>query len=305
LLDAIQRPEYRDLAWKCLPPILDMNEPVGPLADHLAAEIGWPAGARPLVFPTLDDQAAGLIGGGAVDAGQVAIILGNSAVVNSSSADLPRGDDLDAMKLNWGSYLWMRCYSNGAQFLDRLVGGPRTGEEWKRLTAAAAAVPALSEGVSVLPFTLSEPSLGVHGPRVEWDPHEPREPGPRLRAAFEAIAYLIALGVRAHEAAGQAITRVTVSGGIARNDLMVEILASVLDRPLDRLVSAEGPALGAAVTALAGLETHLRRAVGITEPYSAADAVATMVKFRDRVGPRADWVGAYRRGLAEFEQRLR
>ena len=42
-----------------------------------------------------------------------------------------------------------------------------------------------------------------------------------------------------------------MSGGIARSDLMCEILATVLDRPLERLQSSEGPALGAAVTALA------------------------------------------------------
>ena len=95
------------------------------------------------------------------------------------------------------------------------------------------------------------------------------------------------------------------TGGIARNDLMVEILASVLNRPLDRLVSSEGTALGAAVAALAGLETHLRRERGITDPYAAAAAVAAMAKFRDRVAPRADWVEPYRRGLAEFERRLR
>ena len=58
----------------------------------------------------------------AVDAGQMAVILGNSAVVNSSSSQLPASGNLDAMRLNWGPYLWMRCYNNGAQFLDRIVG---------------------------------------------------------------------------------------------------------------------------------------------------------------------------------------
>ena len=65
--------------------------------------------------------------------------------------------------------------------------------------------------------------------------------------------------------------RITVSGGIARSDLMCEILASVLDRPLERLASAEGPALGAAVTALAALETHRRRQRDIEAPFGVAD----------------------------------
>lgn len=301
MLEALSHPDHRELAWKQLPRIIAMTEPVGPLADHVAIETGLPASVRPLVFPTLDDQAAGLIGGGAVDAGHVAIILGNSAVVNSSSAELPRVDNLDAMKLNWGPYLWMRCYSNGAQFLDR-VAGPVP--DWVALETAARLQSPLCNGHSVLPFALSEPSLGVSSPREEWSPSAPSDAGARVRTAFEAIAYLIALGAQAHEKAGQSITRISVSGGIARSDLMLEILASVLNRPLERLLSDEGTALGAAVVALSGIESVLRSAGGISPGYTAADAAMQMVRFRDRVQPRGDWVQAYRTGLAEFERKL-
>ena len=85
---------------------------------------------------------------------------------------------------------------------------------------------------------------------------------------------------------------------------MGEILASVLNRPLERLVSNEGPALGAAATALAGLESHLRFRAGQTEPYPFGDAVARMVKFREPVQPRRDWLEAYSTGLRAFEARL-
>jgi sugar (pentulose or hexulose) kinase len=299
MLGALADAGNRDLAWKHLPKIVDMNAPVGPLADALT-----PTGANPpLVFPTLDDQAAGLVGGGAVDAGQVAVILGNSAVVNSSAAAAPQAGTLDAMKLNWGPYLWMRCYTNGAQFLDKVVGEK---PDWPALEAAARKVPAGCDGVSVLPFLYSEPSIGLTAPRFQWLPKEPAEMGVKLRASFEALAYLIALAVKEHEAAGQSITRVTVSGGIARNDLMLEILASVLNRELVRLVSGEGPALGAAVAALAGYETHARRAAGDRTAYTVADAVAAMVKFRpDPVTPNPAWVGVYDRGLAEFAARVK
>jgi sugar (pentulose or hexulose) kinase len=302
MLDALAMPEHREQARSGLPRLIDMNHPIGPLAEHAAREVGLPDSVRPLVFPTLDDQAAGLVGGGAVDAGQVAVVLGNSAVVNSSAAALPRSGNLDVMRLNWGPYLWMRCYSNGAQFLDKVVG---PNADWKALEAAARAVPPGANGTEVLPFVLSEPSIGVTGPRFTWLPGQPADMGVRVRASFEALAYLIGLAVREHEAAGQSITRVTVSGGIARSELMGEILASVLNRPLERLVSSEGPALGAAVAALAGLETHLRRQKGIAEPYTVADAVGALVKFRDPVAPRPDWVPAYRDGLTRFEGRLR
>lgn len=307
MLGAIGREDYRELAWKCLPHILDVTEPVGPVAEHVALDAGIAATRRPLVYPTLDDQAAGLVGGGATDAGQVAVILGTSAVVNSSSAGPPRTDALDAMKLGWGPYLWMRCYSNGAQFVDA-VAPLKTRQAAEH---AAEQLPPLCDGTAVLPFLKSEPSIGVTAPRVEWRPSEPSDPAVRTRAAYEAIAYLIALGVKAHKDAGQTITRITVSGGLARSRLMCEILASVLagvlepaNLPLIRLASDEGSALGAAVLALAGLEATCRAEKGIDGPFTVADAVAKMVQFRDSVPARPGWVEPYRRGLAEFEARL-
>jgi sugar (pentulose or hexulose) kinase len=301
MLDALARPEHRELAWKQLPRIVEQYEPVGQLSASLALEAGLDAARRPWVFPTSDDQQAGLAGGGAVDAGQVAVILGNSAVVNSSSGRLPASGNLDAMRLNWGPYLWMRCYNNGAQFLDRIVG---ERPDWDRLEAEARACPPGAGGCAVLPFASPEPSLGVAMPRVQWFPHEPAEPGRKFRAALEALAYLIAIGVREHEEAGQRVTRITVSGGIARSELMCEILATVLDRPLEKLQSFEGPALGAAATALAALEGSLRKQQGVAAPYTVADAVGRMVKFRAAVSPNAGWREAYRQGLREFEKRV-
>jgi sugar (pentulose or hexulose) kinase len=237
-----------------------------------------------------------------VQAGQLAVILGNSAVVNSSSNDLPAGDGLDAMRLNWGPYLWMRCYNNGAQFLDRVVG---PNPDWQRLEPEASAFAPGSNGVNVMPFALAEPSLGITAPRVEWQPREPGEPGRKYRASLEALAYLIALGVEAHEKAGQKISRITVSGGIARSDLMCRILASVLGRPLHRLLSFEGPALGAAVTALSAIETHRRRAHGEGDAFSVNDAIGVLVRFRDVVQPVSEWREPYRAGLDVFAKRLR
>jgi sugar (pentulose or hexulose) kinase len=301
MLDALKSPALRELAWKHLPRIVDHFESLGPLADHVALEAKIPVDRRPLLFPTSDDQQAGLVGGGAVDAGQMAVILGNSAVVNSSSSQLPASGSLDAMRLNWGPYLWMRCYNNGAQFLDRIVG-PQP--DWNRLEQEARACPPGAEGYTLLPFAAPEPSIGVTKPHVTWLPSEPRDPGKRFRASLEALAYMITLGVREHEAAGQKVTRITVSGGIARSDLMCEILATVLDKPLHRLQSSEGPALGAAVTALAAIETILRKQKGIKEAFSVADAVPVLVRFRDIVKPNPSWRPVYVAGLISFEKNL-
>lgn len=304
MLDALANEEYRDLAWQQLPPImLDPSEPVGSITEALAAKAGLDPQQRPLVFPTSDDQQAGLVGGGAVDAGQMAIILGSSAVVNSSSNDRPKTKALDVMRLNWGPYLWMRCYTNGAQFLDKVVGRK---PNWKKLEALARDVPAGCDGVMVLPFVYSEPSIGVKKKRFRWLPRAPRDSGVKARAALEALAYLIALGVKQHQKGGHTISRITVSGGIAQNDLMCEILATVLDQPLYRLVSNEGPALGAAVTALAALENQRRREQHYTGGrYPMAEAVAQMVKFQEHpVEPNSEWKSTYQKGLRSFRRAI-
>ncbi len=303
MLEAIKSKAFRELALNQLPRIMtDPSEPIGPISDHLALEAGIDSHKRPLIYPTSDDQAAGLVGGGAVEAGQVAVILGNSAVVNSSSRELPKLGTLDAMKLNWGRYLWMRCYNNGAQFLDKVVG---KRPNWANLENARDSVAPGCNGIMVLPFINPEPSIGIEHKTFRWFPEEPKDSQMRFRASLEAIAYLIALGVREHINAGQKITDVTVSGGIARSDLMCEILASVLDRPLKRLQSSEGPALGAAVTALAAAEQHCRRQKNIPEQFTVADAVAILVKYADPVQPNPAWRESYQAGLRQFEERLR
>jgi xylulokinase len=298
MLHALENDQHRKDVWRKLPKIIDQFSPIGELSNSVALDAGVREDRRPLIFPTSDDQQAGLVGGGAVDTGQMAVILGNSAVVNSSGSQTPAGSDLDAMKLNWGPYLWMRCYNNGAQFLDRVAG---ENPNWDELEKSARACPPGANGFRIQPFVAPEPSLGISQPRFEWTPSEPAEPGLRFRASLEALAYLIGLGVQAHERAGQRIVRVTVSGGIARSPLMCEILASVVGRTLERLQSDEGPALGAAVTALAAMETHLRRANGDPTPFTVTDAVGVLVKFRQPAKPNPAWREVYAKELRTFE----
>jgi sugar (pentulose or hexulose) kinase len=312
MLAALETPAYRNLAWKQLPEIIeDEYAPIGPLSPHVALEAGL-GKQPPLVFPNLDDQLAGLVGGGAVQSGQMAVILGNSVVVNSSTNDLPRTDALDIMALNWPGYLVMRCYTNGAGFFDQAIGRQPnwTRRDWEQRERLANEVTPDPERALVLPFPMQEPSLGIGDQQkgVRWFPQEPdpqQAPGLRYRAAAEALAYLVKLGVEAHEAAGQTIEQISVSGGLAQSDLMCRILATVLERPLRRLTSIEGPALGAAASALAGYETSLRRKKRDKTPFTVADAVEQIVKFvKKPVQPHGPWRETYRRGFALFKERL-
>jgi sugar (pentulose or hexulose) kinase len=249
MLECLEKPEHRQMVMEQLPQIVPGNEPIGPLASWICQGLGVDPAQAPIVYPTSDDQQAGLVGGGAMQPGQVAIILGNSAVVNASADKPPATDELDCMRLSWGPYLWMRCYTNGAQFLDRVVGH---NPNWAELEAKARLVPPGCNGFKVRPFVHAEPSIGVTKPDFGWEPSEPSDVGVRFRASLEALANLVALGVQAHERNGQDISQITVSGGISKSDLMLDILEKALGRKVLRLPVAEGSALGAAVVAAGG-----------------------------------------------------
>src|SRR5205807_677834 len=65
MLDALAEPEHREWAWNQLPRIIDHYEPVGPLSPSLGRTDWQSVLPAPLLFPTSDDQQAGLVGGGA------------------------------------------------------------------------------------------------------------------------------------------------------------------------------------------------------------------------------------------------
>src|SRR5262249_35177439 len=146
------------------------------------------------------------------------------------------------------------------QFLDKIVGKkPR----WDKLEEQARSGPPRCDGIMALPFVLAEPSLGVMEKRFAWLPAAPKEPGHKFRAALEAHALLVALGANARKEAQQKISRIGLPGGKPTSGLACEIAATALGMPLERLQSDEAPALGAAVTALAALESSCRRQQGI------------------------------------------
>jgi xylulokinase len=83
-----------------------------------------------------------------------------------------------------------------------------------------------------------------------------------------------------------------VSGGGTRSPLWLEIVASVLDLPLEVCVVDEGAAFGAAL--LGGV------AAGVFA--DAGEAVQACVRVTRTVKPRADWVERYAEILPRFRQ---
>ena len=133
----------------------------------------------------------------------------------------------------------------------------------------AAAVPAGSDGLVMLPYLLAERA-------PLWDPDVPgaylglrrdHTRGHLVRAAVEGVCLQLRLVLDQLDRLAP-VRAVHVTGGAFRAPLWREVMAATLDRPLHAVGDAEGTALGAAVLGLVGLG----RAARLDEAPGAAGA---------------------------------
>lgn len=109
------------------------------------------------------------------------------------------------------------------------------------------------------------------------------------RATLEAVAFRIRQNVDAMRAEGTDVTQLHVDGGMANNDLFLQIQADVLQLPVIRPANIETTSMGAAF--LAGLGAGI---------YSGLDEIAATWQAESTVEPReTEWAES---GYARFQQ---
>jgi xylulokinase len=239
------------------------------------------------------DQAAGALGVGIVAPGDVSVVLGTSGVVFAALPEYRPDAEArvhvfcHAVPGTWHAMGVMLSAAGSFAWLRHVVGA-RYGE----LDDEAARWPPGAEGLLFAPYLAGErtpyPDPDARGAFTGLSLRHDR--GALARAALEGVAYglrdslelLGRLGVRAE--AGR------VSGGGARSELWLRIVASVLGLPLERTETEAGAAYGAAL--LAGVRTGVFA--------DAADAVARCVRVRDRVEPDPDWAASYDAGYRRY-----
>jgi xylulokinase len=277
VLDALEL----DPAW--LPRLLESPEVSGTTSDGVPVAAG--AG----------DQAAGALGVGVDRPGPLSIALGTSGVVFAALPAFAADERArvhafcHAVPGGWHAMGVMLSAAGSLQWL-RDVAAP--GVPFGDLVEAAAAWEPGAEGLTFLPYL-----AGERTPHADPDARGAftglslrHDRGALTRAVLEGVAYglrdsldlLGELGVRAE--------RGRVSGGGARSELWLRIIASVLEIPLERPVVEEGAAYGAAL--LGGV-------AGGTWPDTAA-AVAAAVQVRGEVEPDPAWIAPYAEGRARF-----
>jgi xylulokinase len=114
------------------------------------------------------------------------------------------------------------------------------------------------------------------------------------RAVLEGVAFSFADGQQALLQGGAKIEDIAVVGGGSRNRMWGEILASVLQQPLNYLVDGEfGPAFGASRLARLALSGE-----SITDICKTPAIIYTQV-------PNSEWVGFYTRQLIRYRELYR
>jgi xylulokinase len=264
-----------DPAW--LPRVLESPAQSGDTAQGVPVAAGG------------GDQAAGALGVGVDRPGPVSVVLGTSGVVfaalKSYAAD-PAARVHAFCHAVPGTWHAMGVMLSAAGSLRWLRDTIAPGVSYDQLMAEAAAWPPGVEGLIFLPYL-----VGERTPHADPDARGAftglsirHDRGALVRAVLEGVAFGLrdSLDLICEIGGRPAVGR--VSGGGARSELWLQIVASVLELPLERVAVDEGAAFGAAI--LGGV------AAGVWPDVQAA--VAATVKPKEQIEPVADWVPVYR-----------
>lgn len=243
-----------------LPQLVAPGSVIGQVSTAAAAVTGLPAGL-PVVAGAGDGQCAGL-GAGVVDQSVAYLNLGTGLTLGTHSETYLHSRAFRTLSSPIaGHYTLEALLSSGALsiswFRDVLSGLPDGTDREATMEAMAAAVPAGARGLLFLPYlTSAETPHWDADARAAFvglsDTHGLPE---MYRAVLEGLAYEERLSIELMEAeTGSRIERIRALGGGARSALLTQLLADVLQRPVELCTELEATALGAAVLAAAAVD---------------------------------------------------
>jgi xylulokinase len=241
------------------------------------------------------DQAAGAVGVGVHSPGPVSVVLGTSGVVLAPlerfAAD-PAGSAhvfCHALPGTWHAMGVMLSAAGSLRWFRDLFAPEAP---YDRLDVEAAASHPGAEGALFAPYLAGERTPhadpAARGAFVGLTLRHNR--GALARAVLEGVAYALRDSLELLRGLGCAADVGRVSGGGARSELWLRIVASVLGLPLQRTAVEEGAAYGAAL--LGGVASGVFRDV--------PEAVGACVRVRDEIEPDPEWERVYADGYERF-----
>jgi len=285
-----------------LPRKVASHEILGVVSSRGAAESGLAPGTP--VIGGAADMVASALGAGVVSAGDVLLKFGGSVDILTAT-DQARPDPrlfLD-YHLKPGLFVPNGCMSTGGSALNWFVRHFASGEasaaasagvsihQW--LDRLAEARSAGSDGLIITPYFLGE-KTPIHDPsaRATFDGLTlSHDIGHVWRALLEAYAYAIAHHVEVLGEIGYKTERFIVSDGGSSSRVWMQIVADVVQQPVQRLAGHPGSCVGAAWTAAIG--------ANLASDWSA---ISAFVRPADRIEPRREVAGTYAHGYRRYRE---
>jgi xylulokinase len=266
-------------------------------AVHESQAVTGHTGAGVPVAAGAGDQAAGALGVGVTDdRSPASLVLGTSGVIftarNAFTPD-PQGRLHAFCHALPDTWHLMGVILSAAGALSWLADTLGASGDIAGLLEQAATWPPGVEGLTFAPYLSGErtpyPDSDLRGGFVGLGLRHDR--GALARAVLEGVAYALRDGLDLIAATGLRPETARVSGGGARSELWLKILASVLELSLERTESEAGAAYGAAL--LGGV------VAGVFD--DARTAAHAGVKTTAQIDPDPEWVQAYAAGRGRYQ----
>jgi xylulokinase len=271
-----------------MPRLVEGSEPGGTLQADAAAALGLPAGI--VVAGGAGDNAASAIGMGVVRPGAGFLSLGTSGVLFvATPAYQPNPASAvhaycHALPGQWHQMSVMLSAASCLRWARTLLGAPSEAV----LEAQAAALPAAQRAAApiFLPYLSGERtphnSASVRG-SLHGLSHD-TDSAALAYAVIEGVSFGLADGLRALQAAGTQVRRLSLVGGGARSALWAQQLASLLGVEIvTHAASAAGGALGAARLgwlAVGGALDEVCTAPAVSRRFEADEAERVLLLSR-------------------------
>ena len=254
--------ELLGLPRAIFPEVRASGERIGEVSREAAAAFGLEAGT-PIALGAGDTR-CGLLGSGAVSAGDVGVVAGTTAPIERI-ADEPLSDPEGRLRAGFhaAAGLWVLEANLGPMgeslsWIARLLHPDSAQPESRFIAEAGRAEPGAAGMLSSLGVQIQDdraPSLPIGSFTLS---HMTGTAGLSGRAALSrAVLEGHACGVRLNleeieRASGRAAESLRLSGGMSRNDFFAQLLADVCGFPVQRATALNTTSLGAALCAGVG-----------------------------------------------------
>ena len=273
-----------------LPALHESYEAVGTLKAEIADMVGL---NDVKVIAGAGDNAAAAVGTGVVGEGGCNISLGTSGTLFVSSRTYCE-DKVNALHSFChadGGWHLMGCILSAASCNSWWVNGILQSDDYKKEEAGLEEKMGKND-VFFLPYLMGERSphndVTARGAFIGMRPDTTR--GEMTLAMLEGVAFALRDCLEAAKKNGAKLPRTKLCGGGAKSKLWRQIIANVMNMPVDIPQTEQGPSYGAAMLAM----------VGCGEYKTVQEAASAIVRVKETVLPVPEIAAAYEQKYRHF-----